>query len=65
MSYEFERAGRKLFLVKNHPTSQRLTSMRGAERPLLTDFPAQPAKVAVINVDTAGKEVPLFSQEGI
>jgi hypothetical protein len=73
MSRDLERAGRKLFLVENRrgqqaapqAVSQAVLKMRCADKSPCTDFPIEPAQVGVINVDRAGKDVPLSSQEGI
>jgi hypothetical protein len=69
MSRHLERAGRKLFLVENRrgprTVPQAVSTMRCTDKSPCTDFPVETAQVGEINVDRAGKDVPLSSQEGI
>jgi hypothetical protein len=62
---DFEGAGRKLFLVEKRRGQQAVALIRRTDRWPDADFPMEITKVAVINVDTAGKDAPLSSQEGI
>jgi hypothetical protein len=62
MSIHSERRRRKLFLVQNRRGPQVAAMIRCAEA---NDFPAELAKIEQPVVDTAGKDAPLSSQEGI
>ena len=69
MSFVFESTVQQLSLVSNpgdeqagEPSGE---SARCADNASGAAFPGEAAKVAVINVDTAGREVLLSGQEGI
>ncbi len=73
MSFIFEPTVRKLSLVGNlcgaqaveRASAQEEERIRCADKSLRAVFPCKTTKVAVINVDTAGREVLLSGQEGI
>jgi hypothetical protein len=65
MSFVFERAARKLPLASERCDPQAGERIRCADKSTGAGFPGEMTKVAVISVDTAGREVTLPGQEGI
>jgi hypothetical protein len=65
MSSGFTWAVRSLPLAVNRRGPQACNVICCAGKSLYLNFPHEIAKVAVISVDTAGREVPLTGQEGI
>jgi hypothetical protein len=69
MNFVFESTVQQLSLVSNpgdvQAGKQLGESTRCADKASAAAFPGEAAKVAVINVDTAGREVLLSGQEGI
>ena len=65
MNFVFDSMVQQLSLVSNPGDAQAGTSPRCTDNASGAAFPRGAAKVAVINVDTAGREVPLSGQKGI
>ena len=61
----FESMVQQLSLVSNPGDAKARASMRCTDNASGAAFPRETAKVAVINVDTAGREFLLSGQEGI
>jgi hypothetical protein len=61
----FESMVQQLSLVSNPDDAQASTGTRCTDNASGAAFPRGAAKVAAINVDTAGREVLLSGQEGI
>jgi hypothetical protein len=68
MSFVFEPTVRKLSLLRElsetQASKQAGERTRGADKPSAAAFPGEVTQVAVINVDTTGREVLLSGQEG-
>jgi hypothetical protein len=65
MSFVFEPTVEKLSLLWKQGEAQAGKRMRRADKSSAAAFPGEVTQVAVINVDTAGREVLLSGQEGI
>ena len=65
MIFVFESIVQPLSLLSNPGDAQAGTSTRCTDNASGAAFPRETAKVAVINVDTAGREFLLSGQEGI
>ena len=65
MSFIFEPTVRKLPLASKLCVAQVDETTRCAHKSFAVAFPGELTQVAVINVDTAGREVLLSGQEGI
>jgi len=69
MSFSFAARMWKLFLASNQwgarANAQTDEKIRCADKSFAAAFPNEVTKVTVISVDTAGREVLLFGQEGI
>ncbi len=61
----FTLAVRKLSSASNQCGAQSKEKIRYADKSFVAAFPSEVAKVAGINVDTAGRELLLSGQEGI
>jgi hypothetical protein len=65
MIFVFESRGQQLSLVTNPGGAQAGESAHCTDSESAAAFPREATKVAVINVDTAGREFLLSGQEGI
>jgi hypothetical protein len=65
MSFVFESILQQLSLLSNPGEAQADTTIRCTHNASGAAFPRGAAKIAVINVDTAGRELLLSGQEGI
>ncbi len=65
MSFVFEPKVKKPSLLSNRGEVQTAVRTRRADKSPAAAFPGEVTQVAVINVDTAGREVLLSGQEGI
>jgi hypothetical protein len=65
MNYIFAATRWKLFWASEQWGAQTDEKIRCADKSLAAAFPNAATKVAVINVDTGGREVLLSGQEGI